>query len=206
MLADKYNQKVCPVTFDQPLYIKAADIVASSLDLSKILVRLGGFHLIMSYMGAIGNIMQGSGLETIWETVYAAKSVKHMMTGHAYSRALRAHMITVACLVSELINESKLSAEHIAKIQSVHQMLLSGQCNSHDATQEDAIISLTQINVDIQENLCEHSRTAKLWVQYIHMVRILLLFLRAERTGDWQLHLFSVSMMISVLHAGGHTQ
>ena len=37
------------------------------------------------------------------------------------------------------------------------------------------------------------------------MVLILFHFIRAEHTGDWSLHLFSVSQMIPVLHAGGHT-
>lgn len=53
---------MCPVTFDQPLYIKAVEIVTASNDLDKVIVRLGGFHLIMSYLGSIGYIMTGSGL------------------------------------------------------------------------------------------------------------------------------------------------
>ena len=53
----------CPVTFDQPLYVKAVEIVESSHDLKqKLFIRLGGFHLLMSYLGSIGNIMDGSGL------------------------------------------------------------------------------------------------------------------------------------------------
>lgn len=55
----------CIVTFDQPLFLKAMEIVAGSedsSDLSKIVVRLGGFHLIMSYLGCVGRIMEGSGI------------------------------------------------------------------------------------------------------------------------------------------------
>ena len=53
---EKHGLQVCPVTFDQPLYIKAAEIVASAQDLDKVVVRLGGFHLLrrMSYLGSIG--------------------------------------------------------------------------------------------------------------------------------------------------------
>ena len=70
-LVEKYNIGVSPVTFDQPLYIKATEIVQSAPDLKSLFVRLGGFHLIMLYFGAIGNIMSGSGLQELWETVYA---------------------------------------------------------------------------------------------------------------------------------------
>ncbi|GBN41199.1 hypothetical protein AVEN_170161-1 [Araneus ventricosus] len=54
------------VTFDQPLYREAREIVAAApegSDLSKIVIRLGGFHLLSSFFGAIGYIMQGSGIK-----------------------------------------------------------------------------------------------------------------------------------------------
>ena len=43
---DKAGQKTCFVTFDQPLYIKATEIVRSSPELASVVVRLGGFHLL----------------------------------------------------------------------------------------------------------------------------------------------------------------
>ena len=59
-LSEKNALGVCPVTFDQPFYIKAAEIVTSHSDLKNIVVvRLGGFHLLISYMGAIGYVMGG---------------------------------------------------------------------------------------------------------------------------------------------------
>ena len=76
---EKQGLRICPVTFDQPLYIKAAEIVAAAQDLEKIIVRLGGFHLLMSYLGSIGQIMTGSGLSDLWEMVYAKGSVVHIV-------------------------------------------------------------------------------------------------------------------------------
>ena len=58
----KYKLGAVPGTFDQPLYIKAADIVAPSPDLTNIFIRLGGFHLVMSYLGSICYIMGDRGL------------------------------------------------------------------------------------------------------------------------------------------------
>ena len=46
-LAEKHNIGICPVTFDQPLYIEAAQIVQSSENINKVVVRLGWFHLVM---------------------------------------------------------------------------------------------------------------------------------------------------------------
>ena len=67
------RQKVAIVTFDQSLYWKAQQIVSraeSESPLKNVVVRLGGFHLLMSFMGAIGNIMAGSGLEEIFSHLY----------------------------------------------------------------------------------------------------------------------------------------
>ena len=48
------------------------------------------------------------------------------------------------------------------------------------------------------------SRTAKLWVQYFNQVTLMREFVRAERCGDWQLHLETIRGMIPHFHAAGH--
>ena len=101
---EKYGLRVCPVTFDQPLYIKAAEIVTPTQCLDKVVVRLGGFHLLMSYLGSIGHIMTESGLPELWEIVYTKASIVHMLSGHAYARAPRAHNLISAALIGVLID------------------------------------------------------------------------------------------------------
>ncbi|KAF0737722.1 Uncharacterized protein FWK35_00023698 [Aphis craccivora] len=62
------GHETCVVTFDQPLFIKAREIVAASKpgsELSKVIIRLGGFHLLLSFLGSIGYIMAGSGLKEL---------------------------------------------------------------------------------------------------------------------------------------------
>ena len=94
----KIAMQTCFVTFDQPLYHKAVKMVSSGTadgDLSSIVVRLGGFHLLMSFMGAVGTIMTGSGLKGVWSTVYAKESTTKMLSGHQYARALRARFLAL---------------------------------------------------------------------------------------------------------------
>ena len=86
------------------MYIKAAEIVAASQDLDKVIVRLGGFHLLMSCLGS--QIMDGSGLAELWETVYSKGSVIHMQSGHAFSCSRRAHILTAAALIGVLMSTS----------------------------------------------------------------------------------------------------
>ncbi len=46
--------------------------------------------------------------------------------------------------------------------------------------------------------------TAKLWLHYIEYVETLKLFIRAERTGNWSLHLIAVTRMLNLFAATGH--
>ena len=46
--------------------------------------------------------------------------------------------------------------------------------------------------------------TATLWLQYLEMVDILRRFLKAERTGNWRVHLQSVREMLPYFAAAGH--
>lgn len=54
------------------------------------------------------------------------------------------------------------------------------------------------------EKVEENSPTAKLWVQYFNMVSLLKKFIEAERTGDWEKHLYTIKLMIPYFHASGH--
>jgi hypothetical protein len=70
--AKGHFQKTRLVTFDQPLFFKARDIVEGGKhsELSCVVVRLGEFHLLMSFMGCIGAIMAGSCLKALFMTIY----------------------------------------------------------------------------------------------------------------------------------------
>ena len=48
-----------------------------------IIVCLGGFHQLMSFLSSIECAMEGSGLQNALETVYVPISVGHMSTGEA---------------------------------------------------------------------------------------------------------------------------
>ena len=75
-IACKLDLKYYYVTFDLPLYIKALEIITTSGDprLANVIPILGSLHLKLSYLGDIGNIMDGSGLKEIMCLFYAENS------------------------------------------------------------------------------------------------------------------------------------
>lgn len=68
-------------------------------------------------MGAIGYIMDGSGLQDLFSVAYAVASTEKMLTGHVYSRALRAHILARLALAKIVLSKIIFSEkEHLAMI------------------------------------------------------------------------------------------
>ena len=89
------------ITFDQPLWLKATEIITASN--MNMVCRLGGFHTLMSFLGSIGSLMGGSGLTEALETCYGTNAVIHMISGKAVARALRGHFLIDAALLVKLM-------------------------------------------------------------------------------------------------------
>ena len=64
--------------------------------------------------------MSGSGLAGLWERVYAKGSVVHMLTGYAYFRAVRAHMLTLLALICFLMEKSDCVSQDETHLNSLY--------------------------------------------------------------------------------------
>ena len=54
------------------------------------------------------------------------------------------------------------------------------------------------------KNLIKSSRNAKLWLLYIYYVDVVKMFILAERTGYWNLHVVAISKMLNLFAATGY--
>lgn len=276
--AKSYN--VSPIiTFDQPLWWKAMNIIESEpqeSDLHQVILRLGGFHTQMSFLGCIGHLMAGSGLEELLETIYAKNAVVHMLSGKATARAVRGHFLVDAALNTMILSEiykcslpPNVQCDEAGSTMSVdsespaedrdtgdpdntevsdmdHQQeyesqaeddstnLQGGPKNPSDVTRECTVIhedlqqasqlleKMVKNEISIEEieqasvlkrmdekmkewkDKMRNLKTAGLWFQYMDMIDILRQFIMAERTGNWRLHLETLSMMLPYLASSGH--
>ena len=99
--ATSMNVATPSINFDQPLWLKAYEIAKSKqLD---IVVRLRGFHTLMSFLGSIGAALGRSELDKLLELIYASNSVTHIMSGKAVASSLRAHFLVESALMGLLI-------------------------------------------------------------------------------------------------------
>src|SRR6218665_3714022 len=80
MYVEWYQDVLCHIIIRPTAIHKGSRNYCCIYRFGKLVVIFGGLHLLVSYLGAVGFIMGGSGLETMWETVYPSGSVIHMMT------------------------------------------------------------------------------------------------------------------------------
>lgn len=192
------------LTFDQPLWWKSMKILKSDTtnELSSIVLKLGGFHLMMSFVGCIGHLMQGSGLKEVLELVYATGAVPHILSGKAISRAVRSHILVSSAIYAHLLEEEQATLTSL-DMSTVFANVLDGYLPPEDLSHDPQLKQLENFLKQRRQDLLTQ-RTAKLWFQYLDMVGILLKFIRAERLGLWDLHLQSAVEMLPFLAASGH--
>ena len=247
------------ITFDQPLWWKAVEIIdAKSMD---IVYRLGGFHTMMSFLGSLGSLMNGAGLSELLTAVYGGSSVTHILSGKAISRALRAHLLVHTALMSKLIeavlpdqqtsnltedaepeeddsfrveqnssteNEAdnldngghqtsnsklhdnfcemvgKFLNEKLKQSDVLYEKRRAREISSNEISNYPALVKMRRALDTLMHELRGRSRTTKLWLAFIEYIDALKLFIRAERTRDWNLHLVAVRKMPNLFAATGH--
>ncbi|KAF4530425.1 hypothetical protein B566_EDAN015256 [Ephemera danica] len=204
---DSHGQTICIFTGDLPTYATAREIVSNSPEnekLKNIVVRIGGFHLLMNFLGAIGYIMTASGIEELLCTIYARGSVDSMMTAKYYSRSLRGHMLIHAALGKIIFSTIRLEDITKNEIFKCFTMFRNNELGVEDFILSDIPRKLLTSVSEKLSSICAYGPTSKLWVQYFELINLVKMYIRSERTGDWELHLSTIVSMIPIFYASGH--
>lgn len=129
-----------------------------------------------------------------------------MISGHAFSRAVRAHILTVAALTILILEEAEdlKSMMNCSGVLDAYENLLNDNMSPEICEELDIVKNLQicfQTNCNRLKSL---NRTGKLWIQYFDQVILMLEFIRAERIGDWNLHISTIQKMLPYFHSAGH--
>ena len=171
--------------------------------------------------------MKGSGIEELFNEVYAENTVQQIISGKAVSRALRAQLLAESALISILFEDTE--AANIAEVNEFVSVLEKKSleeielfCQTPEVREIRAALEKrmqelrererqrdTERDRDRQTDRQtdrdrERSRTAKLWLQYLHHIQVLKRFIIAEGTSSWSLHLRSNTDMLNLFTASGH--
>ena len=133
------------VTFDLRLWLKAYEIAKSKqLDL---VIQLGDFHTLISFLGSIGAVMKGSGLDKLLEPIYASYSVTHIMSVKAVAILLRAHFLVESVLMGLLIEQAPKDEFDTSSLEKIYQGLVQGNLDLNDAESSDIVDVVLQMSL-----------------------------------------------------------
>ncbi len=172
--------------------MKATTIILSQpddSDLESLIIRLGGLHVMMSFVGSIGTLMSGSGLKEVLQVAYADNAVTHMLSGKAIARAIRGHLSVYSALYAlitshalgislpnnqilelsdQMGQDNQRSSCFDKEIKLVSDMLQDLLCDGSDELileHSDCIHKIDQLLEETKKDLSTR-RTARLRLQY----------------------------------------
>lgn len=152
------------------------------------------------YWVSASQVLHGFEDILIESEVVAPGSMKSVSAGSMVNRSVRAHKLLYEALIrlqiQEFLQETQQSNELESTILQTREQF--SQNNSFDV----AICAdfAKQFNLYVAEK-CAKSATYSLWNSYLEMVSLLLSFIRATRTSNWNLHLASLRQMLPYFFA-----
>ena len=209
----KISQEYTFVTFDLAMAKIAYNIVWSMPEKFKnVIIHLGGFHIMCSYMGALGKMMTGTGFEevVVESGVCASGSINQVISGKHYNRAMRVHHHMMDAVSRLLIKKFVEQCEYGSKVlpqialftsdvnfENMGEVLRNGTVQEH-------IASFAKFMDDIREGV--NGKTAQLWLQYVDCVWTLLKFLKAIKENNFQDYVASLRQLCPLLFAADRLQ
>ncbi|KAJ8030514.1 hypothetical protein HOLleu_26961 [Holothuria leucospilota] len=198
-IADKLHLEHIVLVFDQAIYAKIQEIRWAREGLmQRTVVRLGEFHICMSYMGIIGKRFSDAGLRDILieSGVVAQGSINSVLSGHHYNRAVHSYKLMFEAMekLRFTVFLDNLTEEQVERYSCVLQEPTSIQ--QLLAIKFQDVSDLMACYDAFVKKRNQESPTFALWSSFIDMVQLLLVFLRATRDSDWNLHLAAIRLMI----------
>lgn len=197
----------CPspaiITFDLPIWLKATQIVLQSE--LPIITRLGGFHLLKSFLGSIGMIMADSGLQELIQLVYpGSKTAEHILSGGAYAKAIRFHLLASAG-IAKFLSSGLFSEQEYTEMEEF--ICTAKDKKLGNQTFSPRIVTIFKEKMEERlKSLAKGGRTPALWVWYYERIDLIKIFIRCERVPDHTGHLSCIIEMLNTFAAAGHHQ
>ena len=205
------GQEDCVITFDLAIFMKAKEIQWRYAEtFSDVVIRLGGFHIILNYMSLLGKKYQDCGLEDllIESGLYGPATASSILKGKSYNHCIRAYRLLNEAMFQLQweefleLNPNILDPFLFQNLEAAKESYL----RENDSTLllqniEGCVKTLHQSFEKFREDSGEKSHLFKFFDQLRDMLQIIDHFTRAERIGNWKYHLETVVKMIPYFFA-----
>ncbi len=203
-ILSQLDQSVLPVACDEGVYHIVREIIMERpSEFKNIVPLLGSFHLQKVFIGVIGKYLQNSGAEQIWteNNIFGDNVVKSVMSGSHYSRSVKGMFLLSETMerlqLSEFFNE--IGVSKYEKELKILMELKEAVCKKNHKKSRQKLKEFEQCNrtllydfENFRKKRMEHSETFAYWDGFIQLVQRLKNLIRADREGNFVLHLDTV--------------
>lgn len=218
-VANSQGQPHILVTADLAIYSKAQQIIWSKPELqSSVTMRLGGMHLIMTFIGSIGKLYGDGGLLDILTSsnVYASGTAQMLLQGKHFAKGIRGVKVAHEAPTHLYLS----AAEYYANENGLpwiddefHNLAQKLQNSMHKSNQaiyfgvfnllKNKISEVIQTLRHFHSFQKERSQTFKHWASFLEAADLLLRLIRADKEADFNLYLQTVMEMVPFFHMAG---
>lgn len=176
-VAKETGQDYAVATYDLAIALKAYSIQAIEAPLfDKLLIMLGNFHTELAFYGAVGTLINESGVEFILveADILAEGSMMGFMKGKFYNRCTRIHQLLSNVLEQKLYNRFllELPEEDLESFQQVMSALPLNEPLTDEQLSNPTMIKHLQLYDRYFQSVLEGQLgpTAQFWTIYIFLI------------------------------------
>ena len=151
--------------------------------------RLGGFHLLKSYLATFGVIFADNGLYDIIKLIYDGElAPDNILSGSSHDEGIRVHFLIDAAILQHVITANTFTDNELPLMKTI---ILDCSKNHAGIGSKDIPISerfRSKIK-NVLAQLDNAGRTVSLRCSYHYMVDTIKIFIRAELMGDFTFYL-----------------
>lgn len=209
------------LTADMAIYLMSKVIQMQATNpFPNLIMRIGTFHLQKTWIKCLGQYLDGCGIEDILVSdleLYGENTLKSVLNGLQYNRGVRLHKIIYESIKTLQIFEYIKSCSNsdlknylsIPQYNLLHEAIIDGdkikvvktfqelyECN-------EAKEFFKNFN-NFLKTKCEGNQVFLYFTIYCEMVEVLFDSIRADRTGNFDLHLSSTDRMLPYLFSMNH--
>lgn len=210
-IADACAQQYISVNYDLAITNKAYRIQAeNSPTFDRLFIRIGSFHVELSFYKAVGKYIEGSGIPVLFQQsgLVAEGSLNGILTGKNYNRCKRVH--DIAHVGFKILHFKEFLKRHNSTELKTTTMELIKLLD------DERLLGLNAISLELKELLqhydvfCkqtlngDHGFTAKYTFTYVQFIDYLKLFQRSIRTNDVALYEYSLYQINAIFFSFDH--
>lgn len=207
------EQHKLPVTCDEGVYHIAREIqLIRPEEFQDIVLCMGSFHMAKVALGCLGKYLKGSGAESILveSATFGVNVVDSVLGGKNYSRSLKGLQLLKEALLRLQWEAFFKEGDNVQEHKEQLDMLVDLKGKVASSSNESAALfrNFEEKTPGLFSNFdqfIDHARstneTFKYWDTFIHLIQQVENLVRADRDGDWALHLQAVQALLPIFAA-----